>query len=290
MYVFNESTCPAAVLAQCVMPNALLTSSGGGTLPFREYGHSSIGFLIICSALVMIMTPGVGLLYSGLLRTRFPSNMMMLTFLAYAVVAIQWLLIGFSLAYSDSSNSSFLGDAQFAFMVGVSQQAFKIAPAVPVVVFAVFEMQFATLAGALVLGSMVKRVGVLPASAFIFVWTTLIYCPIGYWVWSYRGWARNMNCISSTSIGNTPCGEGMIDFAGGGPVHMTSGAATLAINMFMSNNKKPFPPPKQTVKFRALHLMNIVIGTMLVFFGWFAFNAGSASASSPRAVHAGSCT
>ena len=118
------------------------------------------------------------------------------------------------------------------------------------------------------------------AIVFVFVWTTLIFSPIAYWTWSYNGWCRNMSCISSTE----PCGVGMIDFAGGGPVHMTSGAATLAINMFL-RPKTFVVPPK--LNFQALHLMSIVIGTALVFFGWFAFNAGSAYEASPLAAHAG---
>ena len=140
--------------------------------------------------------------------------MMMLTFLAYSVVAIQWILIGFSLAYSESSTSSFIGNTQYAFCSHIYFHASQIAPSVPNVVFACFEMQFAAFTGALVLGSMVKRVAVIPATAFIFMWTTVIYCPIVYWVWSYRGWARNMQCLNSVHLDSTPCGVGMIDWAG----------------------------------------------------------------------------
>ena len=211
--------------------------------------------------------------------------MMMLTFLAYSVVVIQWILIGFSLAYSESSTSSFIGNTQYAFCSHIYFHASQIAPSVPNVVFACFEMQFAAFTGALVLGSMVKRVAVIPATAFIFMWTTVIYCPIVYWVWSYRGWARNMQCLNSVHLDSTPCGVGMIDWAGGGTVHLTSGAATLAINSFIFRNSGPYPFPM--IKFHALHLMSIIIGTSLVFFGWFAFNGGCAVAASPRAAHAG---
>ena len=134
--------------------------------------------------------------------------------------------MGFSLSFSEwdinSTGSSFIGDLSHAGLSGVGLDSFiKTAPAVSSVAFMLFQMQFAGIAAALIFGSVAERVRIIPAMAFVFVWTTLVYDPITYWTWSWRGWLRNLSCISSAT-GPTPCNIGAFDFAGGGPVQYVS--------------------------------------------------------------------
>jgi Amt family ammonium transporter len=169
-------------LASTLMPSAFLSSSGNGAdVPFTETGFASSAFLIICSALVMVMTPGVGLLYSGLSRSKHALTIMMICFMAYAVVSIQWILFGFSLAFSETG-SPFIGNFVFAGFENLTWQGLTLtAPAVPAVVLALYQMQFACVTVAIIFGSVVERVRILPSLIFMFLWTSLIYDPVAYW-------------------------------------------------------------------------------------------------------------
>lgn len=188
------------------------------TNPYLDNGTgASLSFQIVCSALVMIMTPGVGLLYASFAEKKNILTVLAISVLAYAVVAIQWILFGFSLAFSENSSSLFLGDFYHILSLNVNWSSLPLtAPFIPAIVFSLFQMQFATIAVALVFGSVIERIRVLPSIVFMFIWTTVVYDPIVYWTWSARGWIRNMSCPSSAVLGSEPCLIGAIDFAGGG--------------------------------------------------------------------------
>lgn len=260
-------------------------TANGGFVPFSETGYASTGFLIICAALVMVMTPAVGLLYSGLSRSKNALTIIMISFLAYAVVTIQWVLFGFSLTFAENG-SKFIGNFGFAGFQDVFWQALPLtAPAIPAMVFALYQLQFATVTVAIIFGSVTERIRLVPSVIFMFVWTTLIYDPVAYWTWGARGWIKNMSCLSTTALDQTPCQVGGLDFAGGGPVHMASGAAALAFCIFLGHRKRV-----EMDDFKPHNISNVFLGTALLWMGWFGFNAGSALAATPRAGMAGLVT
>lgn len=143
---------------------------------------ANIGFLIVCSALVFIMTPGVGLLYSGLSRSKNALTIIMICCLSYAVVAVQWILFGFSLTFSETG-SAILGNFKFAGFKNIMTETLPLtSPTAPTIVFALYQLQFATVTVALIFGSVVERIRILPSIVFMFIWTTIIYDPVAYWV------------------------------------------------------------------------------------------------------------
>jgi ammonium transporter, Amt family len=159
------------------------------------------------------------------------------------------------------------------------------APAVSAITFMLFQMQFATITAGLIFGSAAERIRLGPAILFIFIWTTIVYDPVAYWTWAYRGWLKNLSCLSTIKT-DTPCGIGALDFAGGGPVHIASGFAGLAVALVLGRRKRS----STTEEFKPHHLTNIFIGTGLLWFGWFAFNGASAGAGTARAVMAATTT
>ena len=178
-------------------------------------GFATTSFLITCSAMVMLMTPAVGIFYSGLSRSKNALTIIMISCLAYAVVTIQWVLFGFSLSFSESG-SAIMGNFYFGGFQSVFETPLvHTAPLVSGVVFSLYQMQFASVTVAIIFGSVVERIRILPSIFFMFIWTTVIYDPIAYWTWSWRGWIRNMSCPSQY-LTSEPCLIGGLDFAGGG--------------------------------------------------------------------------
>ncbi|XJO70656.1 hypothetical protein BDV3_000297 [Batrachochytrium dendrobatidis] len=248
-------------------------------------GTSSIGFVIACTGLVFIMIPGVGLFYSGLARSKNALSLIMLSMLSMSVVTIQWVLFGFSLAFSDTG-SAIIGNFAMGGLNSVGMDPIPVvATFIPGILFAVYQMQFATITVALVYGSVVERIRLVPALVFAFVWTTVVYDPIAYWSWANRGWVRNMGCLSTTALNQTPCGIGSLDFAGGGPVHVASGFAGLAYCLVVGK-RRSIGPGSEKVEFLPHNITNVFIGAALLWFGWFGFNGGSALAATPRAAMA----
>ena len=191
------------------------------------------------------------------------------------------MLFGFSLAFSETG-SVFIGDFAYGGLQGIGTAALQnTAPQVPAIAYCLYQMQFATITPALIFGSVAERIRILPAMVFIFLWSTVVYDPIAYWTWSYRGWIRNMSCIGSQQ----PCGIGSYDYAGGGPVHMASGFAGLAYCLILGKRRRVAHD-----EFKPHNLTNVFLGTALIWFGWFGFNGGSAVASTPRAAMAGLVT
>lgn len=234
---------------------------------FAEVGYGHTAFILICVALVMIMTPGVGLLYSGLSRTKSALTMIMLSFLAYGVVCLQWTSFGYSFAFSETG-SQFMGDFKYAGLNGVN--ALLGGTKLPSVLFALYQLQFATVTAAIIFGSVTERVRLIPSMVFVLFWTSLIYDPVTYWTWSVNGWLFKW---------------GGLDFAGGGPVHMASGFSALAFCIFLGERHR------DTVgKIKPHNMTNVFLGTALLWFGWFGFNAGSALSANARAAMAGFVT
>ncbi|CAG8443174.1 7208_t:CDS:2 [Diversispora eburnea] len=177
-----------------------------------------VAWLLASTALVWLMVPGVGYFYSGMARSKNALSLIMLSVMSIAVVSIQWWLFGFSLAFSPSGNK-YIGDFKYAFFRGVDATPLSeldepmASVTVPVIVFAIYQCMFAAITPALAIGAAAERGRILPAVVFIFIWTTVVYDPIACWTWNVNGWSYKL---------------GGLDFAGGTPVHISSGAAALA--------------------------------------------------------------
>ncbi|CAI2163634.1 17837_t:CDS:2 [Funneliformis geosporum] len=174
--------------------------------------QGDVAWVLMSTALVFLMIPGVGYFYSGMARSKNALSLIMLSCLSVAVVMVQWWAIGFSLAFGESK-SHFIGNLQHAFFMGVGKEPLNGVVNLPGIVFALYQGMFAGITPALAIGSAAERGRIVPAILFIFIWSTLVYDPIACWTWNVEGWSAKM---------------GGLDFAGGTPVHIASGAAALA--------------------------------------------------------------
>ncbi len=215
----------------------------------------------------MIMSPGVGYLYSGLLRRKNALSMLWLSLAVYAVVSFQWFFWGYSLTFSETG-STFIGDLKHFGLMGVLDQPSAGSNRVPAIVYCMYQLTFATITPVLAIGGSAERGRLGPLLLFAFVWATLVYDPVAHWTWSGNGWGFIW---------------GVYDFAGGGPVHMTSGTAALCMGIYMGK-RRGYGTEK--LAYRPHSVSHIVLGTVLLWFGWFGFNGGSELAANYRAAQA----
>ncbi|KAJ3079052.1 hypothetical protein HK102_004062 [Quaeritorhiza haematococci] len=253
----------------------VFNATNQGETQFVDNGYASTAFIILSGALVMIMAPGLGFFYSGMARAKNALSLIMICFLAMSVISLQWTLFGFSLAFSESG-SAFIGNFAHAGLTNIGAQALpKTVAGLSSVAFVFYQMQFATLTPAIIFGSVAERIRLIPAMIFIFLWGTFVYDFAAYWTWSYRGWLRNISCLSAEE----PCLIGGFDFAGGGPVHIASGFAGLAYCIFVGKRRRT-----AAEEFRPHNMSYVFLGTGLLWFGWIGFNGGSALTATPRAA------
>lgn len=225
-------------------------------------------WILAATALVMIMTPGVGFFYGGLVRRKNLISMITLSFVAFALVSIQWVLIGYSLAFgNDPANSlnGFIGDLQYLGLNNVGMDPGPYSAAIPGLLYMVFQLVFATVTMAIVTSGIAERVKFSAYLVFALVWTTIVYDPLAHWVWG-GGWAAQF---------------GALDFAGGTVVHISSGFAALALAMVIG---KRVGFGKYVMEPNNIPLT--ILGAALLWFGWFGFNAGSAVAANGLAANA----
>ena len=222
-------------------------------------------WVLAATALVMIMTPGVGFFYGGLLRNKSVVSMMGLSFLAFAMVSVQWVLFGYSLSFGPDV-SGFVGGLNYVLLNGVGLDPGVWANNIPALAHMIFQLVFATVTLAILTSCVAERV---KFSSFIvlgLLWTTLVYDPLAHWVWA-GGWTAQM---------------GALDFAGGTVVHISSGFGALAIALVIGKR----------IGYGASYIMephNIpmsILGAALLWFGWFGFNSGSALAANGLAASA----
>jgi len=211
-------------------------------------------WVLAATALVMIMTPGVGLFYGGLVRKKNFINMITLSFVAFAIVSIQWVLIGYSLAFGPDIHG-FIGNLQNLGLNNVGMDPGPYSPAVPGLLYMVFQLVFATVTMAIVTSGFAERIKFSSYLILAVLWTTIVYDPLAHWVWG-GGWSSQF---------------GAIDFAGGTVVHISSGFAALALALVIGkrvgygeNSMEPANIPWS------------ILGAALLWFGWFGFNSGSA--------------
>jgi ammonium transporter, Amt family len=221
--------------------------------------EADIAWLLVSTALVLLMTPALAFFYGGLVRSKNSLNTMMMSFVSLGVVGVLWALVGYSLAFSEGN--PFVGGLGYAFLRGVNLEANG---SIPHVLFMCFQGTFAIITAALISGAIVERMRFGAYLLFISLWTLLVYSPVCHWVWQSGGWLFTW---------------GALDFAGGTVVHINAGMAALVASVVLGARKdyarQAFLP--HNVPFTLL-------GAGLLWFGWFGFNAGSALGATPAAA------
>ncbi|GGL97135.1 ammonium transporter [Streptomyces fumigatiscleroticus] len=216
---------------------------------------ANTGFMLICSALVMLMTPGLAFFYGGMVRVKSTLNMLMMSFISLGIVTLLWVLYGFSLAFGTDSGSIIGWNSDWVGLSGIGLTDLWDGYTIPVFVFLVFQLMFAIITPALISGALADRVKFSAWALFIALWATVVYFPVAHWVWGAGGWAFEL---------------GVIDFAGGTAVHINAGAAALGVILVIGKRvgfkKDPMRPHS---------LPLVMLGAGLLWFGWFGFNAGS---------------
>lgn len=212
-------------------------------------------WLLVSSALVMLMTPGVALFYGGMVRRKNVVSTLMMGFAILALVGLLWVLYGYSLGFAHDVGG-FIGGLDWAGLIGVGQGPSPYAETVPHLAFMAFQGMFAIITAALITGAVVERMKFSSLLIFSVVWTTLVYCPVAHWVWG-GGWLGQL---------------GALDFAGGTVVHVNAGVSALALAMVLGP-RRGFGE-RETMA--AHHVPMVMLGAALLWFGWFGFNAGSA--------------
>jgi ammonium transporter, Amt family len=229
---------------------------------------SATVWVLVSSALVLFMTPGLAFFYGGMVRAKNVLAMLMQNFFAMGIISVLWTLIGFSLAFG--GKGQFIGDFSFVGLKGLIGSSGSIpgfgSLTIPALLFVAYQMMFAVITPALITGATADRLKFAGYAAFIALWSIFVYAPIAHWVFSPNGWLFK---------------KGALDFAGGAVVHINAGIAALAVILVIGNRKgfgkEPMPPHS---------LPLTLLGTGILWFGWFGFNAGSALAADGVAVQA----
>ncbi|KAK0437450.1 ammonium transporter [Desarmillaria tabescens] len=243
----------------------LTTTDADGVV--NVYNNGDIAWTLASTALVWIMIPGVGYLYSGLLRRKNALGQIYMSVMVLAVVSFQWFFWGYSLAFSETG-SKYIGDLKYFGLKGVLDAPSMGSVRIPALVFCVYQLMFAAITPMLAVGALAERGRLGPVPIFVFVWSTIVYDPIACWTWSANGWSFIM---------------GGLDFAGGTPVHISSGTAALAISIYLGKRKGW---GTERLSYKPHNTSYIILGTVLLWFGWFGFNGGSALSANLRAAQA----
>ncbi len=222
-------------------------------------------WVLISSALVLLMTPGLAFFYGGMVRKKNVLSVLMQCFIIMCVLSIQWVLFGYSLSFAPSKG--FWGGLSWLGLQGVGFEPYTdYAGTIPHQAFMIFQAMFAIITPALIIGAFAERMKFSAFLLFTLLWATFVYDPLCHWVWGMGGWLRNL---------------GALDFAGGTVVHINAGIAALVTALILGkrvNLNKNVPTPH--------NMPFVVLGTGLLWFGWFGFNAGSALAANGLAVNA----
>ncbi|MEU7755799.1 ammonium transporter [Micromonospora sp. NPDC049101] len=219
-------------------------------------------FVLTSAALVMLMTPGLAFFYGGMVRAKSVVNMLLMSFVSLGIVSVLWVAYGYSIAFGeDVGGRGLLGDLSNVGMSGISDTT--LTGSVPVLAFAVFQMMFAVITPALISGAIADRARFGAWMLFVALWVTVVYFPVAHWVWQSGGWIFKL---------------GVKDFAGGTAVHINAGMAALGA-LLVLGNRVGF----RRESMRAHSLPLVMLGSGLLWFGWFGFNAGSALAANGTA-------
>ncbi|WP_345268918.1 ammonium transporter [Nibrella viscosa] len=225
-------------------------------------------WMLVATALVLLMTPGLAYFYGGMVNNKNVISTMLQSFIAMGVISVLWVTVGFSLAFGESIGG-FVGNPMTFFMFNgvLDGKPWELAATIPLVVFAFFQLKFAVITPALITGSMAERINFRSYVLFMILFSIFVYAPLAHWTWHPQGFLFNL---------------GVLDFAGGTVVHMSAGWAALAGAIYLKRRKSHvgaefFPPA---------NIPFVLLGTGLLWFGWFGFNAGSAVGASALAASA----
>jgi len=234
----------------------------------KVYNGADTAWVIVATALVFLMTPGLAFFYGGMVHRKNVLSTMIKSVVAAGVVGVMWIIVGFSLCFGDSIGG-FIGDpTTFLFFKGVNSGApWSLAPTIPFTLFALFQLMFAIITPGLVVGAVAERIRFTSYVSFIVLFGLFVYAPLAHWSWHPDGFLFKM---------------GALDFAGGTVVHISAGCAALAGALVLKRRKahlahQEVPPA---------NIPYVLIGTGLLWFGWFGFNAGSALGANGLAVSA----
>lgn len=239
------------------VPNGIVTEG---------MNSGDIAWMLAATALVLLMTPGLAYFYGGMIDTKNIISTMLQSFIAMGVMSVLWIVVGFSLAFGNSMGG-FIGDPTsfFMFQNVLDGQPWSLAPTIPLVLFALFQLKFAIITPALITGTFAERIKFKSYIIFIVLFSLFIYAPLAHWTWHPEGFLFKL---------------GVLDFAGGTVVHMSAGFAALAASMYLRNKNE------RKIAIAPANIPFVLLGTGLLWFGWFGFNAGSAMGASPLAASA----
>ncbi len=249
--------------ASLMLPAGAFADTAGAV---QKVNTGDTAFVLVATALVMLMTPGLALFYGGMVRKKNVLTTIMQSFILLAVISIQWVLWGYSLSFGPDIHG-IIGSLRWFGLshVGLAPNP-DYAPTIPHQAFMIFQMMFAVITPGLITGAFAERMKFSTFLLFTVLWATLVYDPITHWVWGAGGWLKSM---------------GVLDFAGGLVVHLSSGVSALAAVLIIGKRhnygKESYMPHNLTMT---------LLGTALLWFGWFGFNAGSALSAGPLAVSA----
>jgi Amt family ammonium transporter len=228
------------------------------------FNSADISWMLVASAMVLIMTPGLGFFYGGMVQKKNVISTILQSFIALGIISVVWVIVGFSLAFGKSVGGIIGNPFDYIFFNNVgTKSAWSLAPTIPIALFAVFQMKFAIITPALISGAFAERIRFWGYLLFIILFSLFIYAPLAHAVWHPDGILFKY---------------GILDFAGGAVVHMSAGWAALAGAIFLKKRAKPVHDPSR--------ITYVILGTALLWFGWFGFNAGSAFTSGSIAVQA----
>jgi Amt family ammonium transporter len=255
---------PFAVLAVLCFAALVPSSTPAAEPDLSALNGADVAWMLMAAGLVLLMTPGLSFFYGGMVGYRNVVSTMLQSFISLGVVSVLWVVFGFSMAFGDSLGG-LIGDPSTFFLfhnVGLAPNA-ALAPTIPLLLFALFQLKFAIITPALITGSFAERIRFSAYLLFIVLFTAFIYTPLAHWTWHPQGFLRQL---------------GVLDFAGGTVVHMSAGFAALAGAVFLgkrANHGRATAPA---------NVPYVVLGTGLLWFGWFGFNAGSALAANGTAT------
>ena len=233
-------------------------------------------WMLASAGLVLLMTPGLAFFYGGMVRTKSVLNMVMMSMISMGVVSVLWVIYGFELAFGYKADSPWYGSFSFSGLGGVVNDFTNnggLYP-IPVLVFAAFQLMFAIITPAIISGAIADRAKFTSWAVFVAIWSTVVYFPVAHWVFAF-----------GNKVGDTVTGAGFLasrgvqDFAGGTAVHINAGAAALALAIVLG---KRVGWRKESMRPHSLPL--VMLGSGLLWFGWFGFNAGSALAANGTAA------
>ena len=250
-----------AVSIFCVFNPAVPT-----TIVTEGINSGDVAWMLTATALVLLMTPGLAYFYGGMIDTKNIISTMLQSYIAMGVIGVLWIVVGFSLAFGESIGGVIGNPATFFMFHNVLDgKPWSLAPTIPLVLFAFFQLKFAIITPALITGTFAERVKFKSYIVFMVLFSLFIYAPLAHWTWHPDGFLFKL---------------GVLDFAGGTVVHMSAGFAALAASIYLRNKSA------EKTAITPANVPFVLLGTGLLWFGWFGFNAGSALSAGVLAASA----